>query len=237
VRGAEGVARGPAHPPAQGRPGGDTEAPVEDAYDEFDDVPDAEELDADPKAADRPFTPRLRTAPSGSAQDLESALNAIGTPRRRQARRARTVPAAEARRPRMSANQRMLLLDTWRRSGLSGSDFASMVGVSVHTLYKWSQNFLAHGPAGLEDAYRSKKGESRLPEPTRRAILLMKQSHPDWGQERIHDALRRSEGFSASPGAIGRVLEQAGYVTVQAPTRPHPDKPRRFERARPNELW
>jgi transposase InsO family protein len=243
VRGAEGVARGPAHPPAQQNPPaqalqrGDMEAPAEDAYDEFDEVPDVEEFDAAPKAANRPLAPRPRTVPSGSAQGLESALNAIGAPRRRQVRRARTVPAADARRPRMSANQRMLLLDTWRRSGLSASDFAAMVGVSAHTLYKWSQNFAAHGPAGLEDGTRTTKGQSRLPEPTRRAILLLKQTHPDWGQERIHDALRRSEGFTASPGAIGRVLEQAGYVTVQVPTRPHPDKPRRFERARPNELW
>lgn len=179
---------GPAHRPAQqtpseqGRQRGDLEGRVEDGHDELDAVPDAEELHAEPEPAGRPTARLPRVAPTGSARDLESALNAIGTARRRQSRRARTVPAAEARRPHMSASQRMLLLDTWRRSGLSGSDFASMVGVSMHTLYKWNQSFLAHGPAGLEDAYRSKKGESRLPEPTRRAILLLKQTHPDWGQ-------------------------------------------------------
>lgn len=236
-RGAEGVARGPAPTPAQGLQRSDLEDPVEDAYDTFDDELEAEVLDAEPKATDRAITPLPRMAPSSSAHGLESALNATGAAGRRMAGRARTVPAAEARRPRLTAAQRMLLLDTWRRSGLSASDFASMVGVSSMTLYKWSKNFARHGPAGLEDSTRTAKSQSRLPEPTRRAILLLKQTHPDWGQDRIHDALRRSEGFTASPGAIGRVLEQAGYVTVQVPTRPHPDKPRRFERARPNELW
>ena len=76
-----------------------------------------------------------------------------------------------------------------------------------------------------------------MPEQTRRAILMLKQAHPDWGQDRIHAVLLRSEGFSASPGAIGRVLDEAGYVVEETPTRPHPDKVRRFERARPNQLW
>jgi putative transposase len=49
--------------------------------------------------------------------------------------------------------------------------------------------------------------------------------------------LRRAEGFAASPGAIVRLLKQEGYEVVEEPTRPHPDKPRRFERARVNELW
>ena len=65
----------------------------------------------------------------------------------------------------------------------------------------------------------------------------MKETHPDWGQDRIHDVLMRSEGFAASPNAIGRVLMEEGYVVETEPTRRHPPKVQRFERARPNQLW
>src|SRR5262249_9445329 len=41
----------------------------------------------------------------------------------------------------------------------------------------------------------------------------------------------------ASPQAVARVLHEAGYETEEAPTRPHPDHVRHFERARPNQLW
>ncbi|MCP3916000.1 MAG: IS481 family transposase, partial [bacterium] len=133
--------------------------------------------------------------------------------------------------------QRLLILDTWIRSKLSAREFAEMVGVSQHTLYKWKQRFEDDGPAGLADRKRGAPRGSRLPEATRRAILLLKQAHPDWGEQRIHDVLMRSEGYGASPGAIGRVLEEEGWVVEDTPTIPHPPKVQRFERARPNELW
>ena len=38
-------------------------------------------------------------------------------------------------------------------------------------------------------------------------------------------------------GAVARVLHEAGYQLEEVPTRPHPDHPRHFERAQPNQLW
>ena len=49
--------------------------------------------------------------------------------------------------------------------------------------------------------------------------------------------LMRSEGFAASAGAVLRVLREAGYESEERPTERHEDKPREFERARPNQLW
>jgi transposase InsO family protein len=67
---------------------------------------------------------------------------------------------------------------------------------------------------------------------------MMKQSHPDWGVDRIHAMLLRSEGYSASPGAIQRVLLADGYELETTGTRPHAEpRTQRFERARPNQLW
>ena len=49
--------------------------------------------------------------------------------------------------------------------------------------------------------------------------------------------LLRGPALPASESAVARVLHEAGYRLEHTPTRPHPDKPRRFERAQPNQLW
>jgi hypothetical protein len=56
---------------------------------------------------------------------------------RRRRPRALSKPEPAAARKSLSGQQRLLLLDTWRRSGLPAGDFAPLVGVSATTLYKW----------------------------------------------------------------------------------------------------
>jgi transposase InsO family protein len=133
--------------------------------------------------------------------------------------------------------QRLLLLDAWMRSQLSATEFGTLVDVTPTTLYQWRKRFEAQGPAGLSDRVGGRRTGSQMPEPTRRAILMLKEAHPDWGQDRLHDVLLRGEGYGASPGAIARVLEEEGYVVEEASAAPHEAAARRFERARPNELW
>jgi len=137
----------------------------------------------------------------------------------------------------LTPQQRLLLLDTWQRSGLPAGDFAAMVGLSKHTLYAWKKRFDQEGPAGLMDHSRGRLPGSRLPDLTKRTILMLKQANPDWGCQRISDMLLRGPALPASASAVAQVLHEAGYALEQVPTRPHPDKVRRFERARPNQLW
>jgi transposase InsO family protein len=137
----------------------------------------------------------------------------------------------------LTAQQRLLLLDTWRRSGLPAGDFAALVGLSKHTLYAWHKKFTEQGPAGLQEQPRGGPSGSRLPELTKRTILLLKQAHPDWGCQRISDMLVRGPALPASASAVARVLHEAGYELEEVSTRPHADKVRHFERARPNQLW
>ena len=79
---------------------------------------------------------------------------------------------------------------------------------------------------------------SRLSEPTQRAILMLKQAHPEWGCERIREVLLRGEGYSASPGAIA-ASACARTATSWKTSRPARIQPavQHFERARPNQLW
>jgi transposase InsO family protein len=137
----------------------------------------------------------------------------------------------------MTPEQRLLLLDTWKRSGLPAGDFALMVGVAKHTLYAWKRKFEEEGPGGLVDRPKGGQKGSRVHELTKRTILMLKEANPDWGCQRISDMLVRGPALPASPSAVARVLHEAGYQLSEEPTEPHPDKVRHFERARPNQLW
>jgi len=137
----------------------------------------------------------------------------------------------------LTPQQRLLILDTWQRSGLPAGDFAPLVGVSKYTLYSWKQRFETEGPAGLMDQPRGGPGGSKLPELTKRTILMLKQANPEFGCQKISDLLLRGPALPASPAAVARVLHEAGYQFEEVSTRPHPDRVRSFERARPNQLW
>jgi transposase InsO family protein len=148
-----------------------------------------------------------------------------------------TASGDEGARRTLTPPERILLLDLWQRSGLSARDFGAIVGISRHTLFDWKHRFDRDGPAGLNDRSRGAPRGSRLPEATQRAILLLKTRHPEWGCERIREVLLRGEGYSASVGAIARVLRENGYELEDVETDPHPPPVQHFERARPNQLW
>ncbi len=182
---------------------------------------------ADPPALDRDPGPELPVDELTTLPRLH--------PRRRGKR---LVKKAERHKPSsLTPEQRVLILDAWQRSGLPAKDFAPLVGVSHHTLYNWRRKFNELGPAGLEEKQRGGPRGSRLPDVTKRAIVLLKQSNPDWGCQRISDVLYRGRGYPASPKAVARVLKEAGYELEDVPTTPHRDKPRRFEREKPSQMW
>jgi transposase InsO family protein len=137
----------------------------------------------------------------------------------------------------LTPSQRLLLLDTWRRSGLPAGDFAGLVNVSKHTLYAWKKAFDEEGPAGLMDKPRGAPRGMKLPELTKRTILMLKEANPSWGCQRISDMLLRGPALPASPSTVAKVLHESGYQLVNENTQPHPDKVRSFERAKPNQLW
>jgi transposase InsO family protein len=157
-----------------------------------------------------------------------------GAPRRGRQTVSPEVAGSQAQ---LTPQQRLLALDTWMKSGLPAGDFAPLVGVSKHTLYAWKARFEAEGPGGLMDQPRGGPRGSRLSDVTKRAVLMMKEQHPEWGIERISALLARGPALAASPQAVMRVLIEAGYQTEDRPTVPHPDKVRFFERGAPNEMW
>lgn len=159
------------------------------------------------------------------------------TAERKKAPQQRRAACDRPSRPAFTLEQRILILETWSNSRLPGSEFAPLVGVSPHTLYCWRRAFEQEGPAGLVQKPRGAPPGSRLPEVTKRAILLMKKDHPEWGCQRISDMLMRGPALGACATSVANVLHEAGYELEELPTKPHPPEVHRFERARPNQLW
>jgi transposase InsO family protein len=178
----------------------------------------------------------LSTASADSEAPTVPRLGGDGSTRWRRKKPGRALQLPDQKPENLTHTQRLLLLDTWQRSGLPAGDFAAMVGISKHTLYGWKKKFDEQGPGGLVDRPRGGPGR-KLPELTRRTILMMKQANPDWGCQRISDMLVRGPGLAASPSSVARILAEAGYELHEESTRPHPDKVRHFERAKPNQLW
>ena len=67
---------------------------------------------------------------------------------------------------------------------------------------------------------------------------MLKQSHPDWGCQRISDMLLRGPALPASPAAVARVLHEAGYE-MEEPCRPVRTRTRCAASSgrKPNQLW
>ena len=136
----------------------------------------------------------------------------------------------------LTASQRLLILDRWARSGLTAGEFAPLVGVSAHTLYEWKQRFERLGPAGLEP--RPRGAPAGQP-----AAGAHEAGDPDAEGGASGVGLRADQRCCCAARlcgerrAMARVLHEAGYVAVEEPTAPHAPVARRFERARPNQLW
>jgi transposase InsO family protein len=135
------------------------------------------------------------------------------------------------------AAERLHLLDLWQRSELTGAEFGALVGLEKHTLYDWKRRFEAKGPAGLEDRPRGGRRGVKLSELTKRAIVMLKEAHPEYGCERISALLLRGPALAASPAQVSRVLHEAGYELEEVPPQVHEPPERRFERAKSNQLW
>jgi hypothetical protein len=67
--------------------------------------------------------------------DAERAAAVLRSKRRARSGDAMRQPLAAGERAVCTPQQRLLLLDTWNRSGLPAGDFGALVGVSKHTLY------------------------------------------------------------------------------------------------------
>jgi transposase InsO family protein len=143
-------------------------------------------------------------------------------------------------RPRYTPEQRRAAIEAFGRSGRTIADFAALWGVSNPTLSSWLKRYAEEGPKGLQDRIKAGPGRPRkIPPAVREEIAEIKLRFPGFGMRKVRDWLRRFRGVRVSAGTVQKTLAERGLArTGPAPKRkPKKKPPRRFERARPMQLW
>ena len=158
---------------------------------------------------------------------------------------ARQVKRTNKRGRHYTPEERRATVEAFERSGLSQVAFAKVWGVSPHTLRNWLYRKIEGGPKALENAL-PRPGDKRLvrkvPAPTIEAIEDTKRRFPSFGLRKVRDWVARFGGAErVSLGTVKRTLVEAGLDAPAAPP-PRPKRkkkqpPRRFERAKPGQLW
>jgi len=122
--------------------------------------------------------------------------------------------------------------------GATVTDVARRYGVARQTVHEWLRKYAAQGLAGLVDrSSRPLSSPLQMPAEVEARIVEMRRAHPGWGPRTILFWLER-EDVVPLPGrtSVERCLIRHGLVTPQARRRKRSDY-KRWERARPMELW
>jgi transposase InsO family protein len=122
--------------------------------------------------------------------------------------------------------------------GLTVTEVADKLGVARQTVHRWLRRYEAGGMEGLADrSHRPASCPHQIPAAIEVRVCELRRRNPFWGPVRIAHQLRR-EGIDPSPShmAIWRALVRHGLIDATARRKVLP-KFRRWERARPMELW
>ena len=111
-------------------------------------------------------------------------------------------------------------------------------GVSRSVLSRWCKQYEEQGEESLKPAIRRGR-RGNFPEAAKEKMIALKRSEPTFGIRRISDALRRFFFLPGSPETVRRTLQGAGLMKERgdAPQERNVQKPRRFERSTPNQMW
>ena len=134
--------------------------------------------------------------------------------------------------------QRLAAVSEVLNEGVSVSEAARRAGVTRQSVHRWLRRYGSEGLKGLAD--RSSVPDScphQMPPEVEALVVSMRREHPGWGPEtllfRLEDA-----GVDPLPGrsSVYRCLVRHGLVEVNRRRRRRSDC-KRWERARPMELW
>ena len=145
---------------------------------------------------------------------------------------------------RYSPEERRAAVEAFLQSGRTRGDFVRLWGCSPSSLDKWLYRYRVEGPKGLETRV-GKPGPrgphpKRLSDAVRKLILAVRAEHEGFGAQRVADHLKRFHGVKVSTSGVRKILRENGIAGQPFPhrrKRPKSKLPRRFERAKPGEMW
>jgi len=138
--------------------------------------------------------------------------------------------------------ERKKTVETFLASGNKQDDFCKAWGISPPTLSKWLQRYEEFGSEGLMNKLpgpRDKRVGTKIPEIVQAEIINLKKKEPGFGLKKIRHWLIRFKGVKVSTGSIRKTvtLEGLSLAKKQKKRRKSSDRVRRFERAKPMQLW
>jgi transposase InsO family protein len=136
------------------------------------------------------------------------------------------------------AEQRFNAVMEVLRDGLTVIEVAERYGVSRQTVHGWLGRYRTGGLDALADrSHRPRRCPHQMPAAVEVRLCELRRHHPGWGQRRLAHELVRI-GVDPPPGltSIYRALVRNGLIQPKARRRRKADY-RRWERARPMQLW
>lgn len=128
----------------------------------------------------------------------------------------------------------MMLFD---QEGVNRRELCRRFGISPETGYSIARRYRSWGDAGLADrSRRPKASPGRTPAAMEALVLSVRDEHPVWGGRKIGRRLQ-DLGHLGVPSAstITEILRR--HQRIDAAASASRERPQRFERAAPNELW
>jgi transposase InsO family protein len=122
--------------------------------------------------------------------------------------------------------------------GYSVVEVASRWGVSRQTVHTWLRRYEERGLPGLEDrSHRPSWSPQQMPAHVEATVLEWRRTNPGWGPRRLLHELGKA-GIEPVPSRSGvyRALVRSGLIDPTA-RKPRSRRWKRWERARPMELW
>jgi transposase InsO family protein len=146
------------------------------------------------------------------------------------------------RRQRYSPTERKKTVEAYLASGMTIAMFAKTWGVCASTMSDWIGRYDAMGSDGMMDRARrldDKRLGMKVPVAVRSEIIEIKKKEPSYGLKRIKNWLYRFRGVKVSTGSIRKTVQSEGLPLAIKPRkrRRSSERVRRFERARPMQLW
>jgi transposase InsO family protein len=123
--------------------------------------------------------------------------------------------------------------------GYTAKMVAEELGIGHSTMSGWIKRYKEEGEAGLEYRMPTPNTPERISPAVKKKAVELKKADPQRGVKRIAQLLRRNHMMKASPETVRRTLKEAGVNDPPVKKKPkrNPQKPRFFERSRPNQLW
>ena len=134
---------------------------------------------------------------------------------------------------------RIRVVKLFLEEGYTSSMLAEEFGCGKSTIQNWVRIYREQGESGLErPKSNSNKARKELDHSVRSKIIELKKDDPQRGVRRISDIMRRFFLLQASPETIRKTLHEEKLIDPPPKKRrKNIQKPRRFERTTPNQMW